>query len=292
MGLFSGIKNTYQKSIAAVVVQNLLEHQAKAENFDGDPASVANKLVAEVWDHKPDIFNGKFGQRPHKLAVAAAALANGIHMFEESDSNRNALILSLGNILSEIEVNGRLYPLNSLDHQLLEDAQAKFLEVAGGLANIDLDSEMSKTIPRTTLSAGDEVNDVAVTLKTLTDLALKRYVTLSHDQLAEAMSRDFNGKSCRIGAHDISFVFAELPNFQFNLTLTHDNSCHNLWVRGRGKYAGFMLIVDGSDWSCSANDGISYRATNEAKTLVEVMGEKYGIVDFNEHFKHIFNRRE
>lgn len=58
MGLFSGIKNTYQKSIAAVVVQNLLEHQAKAGIFDGDPASVANKLVAEVWDHKPDIFNG------------------------------------------------------------------------------------------------------------------------------------------------------------------------------------------------------------------------------------------
>ena len=31
MGLFSGIKNTYKKSEAAVIVQNLLEHQQEDE---------------------------------------------------------------------------------------------------------------------------------------------------------------------------------------------------------------------------------------------------------------------
>lgn len=279
MSLISHIKNTYQKSVAAVVIQNLLEHKVRANIFDLDPASIANKLIIEVWDQKPDVYNGKFDQRPHKLTVAAAALANGIHLFEEDDVNRYALILSLGGILSEVEVNGRLYPFNSLDRLLLEEAQAKYYEAAGELANLDiLDNEMSKTIPMTSLSVGGEVNDVAATLTKLTDMAVKRYVALPHDQLAEAISHDFNGSDYCIGAHDISFVFAELPDFQFNLTT--DNSCHNLWVAGRRQYTGFMLFMldaNGSDWGCSTNDGVSYRASIEAKKLAEVMGRKYGV---------------
>ena len=130
MGLFSGIKSTYKKSEAAVVVQNLLEHQAKVGFLDLDPAKLANKLVEVVWDSKPDVFDGKFGQRPHKITVAASALANGIELFEDGDLNRDALVLSLGNILSELETNGRLYPFNSLDHQLLDASISIFAEIA------------------------------------------------------------------------------------------------------------------------------------------------------------------
>lgn len=152
MGLFSGIKSTYKKSEAAVVVQNLLEHQANVGLFDLDPAKLANQLVVIVWDSKPDVFDGKFGQRPHKITVAASALANGIELFDEGDLNRNALVLSLGNILSELETNGRLYPLNSLDHQLLEVSMSIFAEIgqefsesplAGEIDEIMLESEYS-----------------------------------------------------------------------------------------------------------------------------------------------------
>ena len=139
MGLFGGIKSNYKKSEAAVVVQNLLE---RYELFDLNPASMANKLVAALWEEKPDIFNGKFGQRPHKLTVAAAALANGIHLFEKSDLNRSVLALSLGAILSDLEINGRLYPLNSIDHQLLEAAASIFAEIVSE----DTDVEAGKSL--------------------------------------------------------------------------------------------------------------------------------------------------
>ncbi len=129
MGIFGGIKNTYKKSEAAAVVQNLLEHQASVGLFSLDPAKLATKLTGAVWDSKPDVFNGKFGQRPHKITVAASALASGIGLFDVSDLNRNALVLSLGNLLSELETNGRLYPLNSLDHQLLEASISTFTEI-------------------------------------------------------------------------------------------------------------------------------------------------------------------
>jgi len=134
MGLFSGIKSTYKKSEAAVVVQNLLEHQVKVGLFDLEPAKLATKLIEIVWDTKPDVFNGKFGQRPHKIIVAASALANGITFFDDEDLKRNALVLSLGNILSEIETNGRLYPFNSLDHQLLEASMSIFAEITQDFA--------------------------------------------------------------------------------------------------------------------------------------------------------------
>lgn len=144
MGLFSGIKNTYKKSEAAVVVQNLLELQANVGLFDLDPAKFANKLVGIAWDSKPDVFNGKFGQRPHKMTVAASALANGIELFDDDDLNRNALVLSLGNIVSELATNGRLYPFNSLDHQLLEVSMSIYVEIIQEISELPLAGEFDE----------------------------------------------------------------------------------------------------------------------------------------------------
>ena len=144
MGLFGGIKSTYKKSEAAVVVQNLLEHQASVGLFELDPAKAANKFIELIWDSKPDLFDGKFGQRPHKITVAASALANATQLFDIDDLNGNAIVISLGNILSEIEMNGRLYPFNSLDGQLLEEAMAIFSEISQKFADSPLSDELDR----------------------------------------------------------------------------------------------------------------------------------------------------
>jgi len=144
MGLFGGIKSTYKKSEAAVVVQNLLEHQASVGLFELDPAKAANKFIELIWDSKPDLFDGKFGQRPHKITVAASALANATQLFDIDDLNGNAIVISLGNILSEIEMNGRLYPFNSLDGQLLEEAMAIFSEISQKFADSPLSDELDE----------------------------------------------------------------------------------------------------------------------------------------------------
>ncbi|EJM69954.1 hypothetical protein [Pseudomonas sp. GM55] len=142
MGLFSGIKSTYKKSEAAIVVQNLLEQQAKVGIFDLDPARFAKKLIEIIWNSKPDVFDGKFGQRPHKLAVAASALSNGIALFEVGSLNRGAVILSLGNIISEVETNGGHYPLNSLDHHLLENSILVFAKATQEYSELPLKNEI------------------------------------------------------------------------------------------------------------------------------------------------------
>lgn len=146
MGLFSGFKNTLKKSEAAVVVQNLLQIQFDAGVFDRDPASFATALVDAAWSDKPDIFNGNFGQRPFKISVAAVAIGMGIPQYRKDDTIRNALILSLGNIFNELEANGKLYPLNSIDDQLLNAAMAIFTEASEEMLDTPLGSEIDNLI--------------------------------------------------------------------------------------------------------------------------------------------------
>lgn len=128
MGLFRGLTNTYKKSEAAVVVQNLLEYINRGGGMlEGQPAKLANELVGSVWDSKPDLFGGRFGQRPHKVSVASAALACGLATGQRRYPNDWMWFgVALGNLLSDIKVNGRLYPFNSLDQQLLEESVQRF----------------------------------------------------------------------------------------------------------------------------------------------------------------------
>lgn len=130
MGLFGGIKDTYRKSEAAVVVQNLLETQVNSGLFEMDPARFANKLVQVTWDSKPEIFNGKLGQRPDKVTTAAMSLLTGITLMGKDDLNRNALMLCLGNLLAEIERNASLYSFNKIDEKLLSNAAHAFSEIS------------------------------------------------------------------------------------------------------------------------------------------------------------------
>jgi hypothetical protein len=140
--LFSFVRNTLEKSKAAVVVQNLLEHQYNLGVFRHDPAKVANMLVGRVWDEKPDVFNGAFGQRPHKISVAAAALASGAAALRNDDESKLAFVMALGNIINELSVNCDLCPLNGIDTKMLEFSIKAYFERAEELGIGDLDEEL------------------------------------------------------------------------------------------------------------------------------------------------------
>lgn len=127
MGFFGGVKDIYKKTEAARVLQNLLEHQARIGLLTGNPAQVANDLVELIWQERFSVLSGEFGQRPHKISVAAVALAYFIRILKEGNSDRDGFIISLGNLLSELNTNGRLYPLNSLDETLIEEAVLTFV---------------------------------------------------------------------------------------------------------------------------------------------------------------------
>lgn len=130
MGIFTSIKDGFKKSEAAMIVSSLFETQKNAGIFQYDAATVANKLVADLWNQKPDVFSGKFGLRPHKLSVAAAALSHGIYLFQDELSLRRSCMVALAEILKTAELNSGLYDFNRIDHTLLQAATEMFVEAA------------------------------------------------------------------------------------------------------------------------------------------------------------------
>lgn len=143
MRFFGGIKDTFKKSQAAVVVQNLLEMQQKNGFFDDDPATSATRLVDAVWTRNPHLFDGRFGQRPHKISLAASAFSNAIDVLEVGNPNSNCFAMCLGNILNEVSVNGKLYPLSNLDMGLLDAAAKIFIRISEEVAASPLGQEIN-----------------------------------------------------------------------------------------------------------------------------------------------------
>ena len=132
MGLFDGIKNTLRKSEAAVIVQNYLEHIAQLGILRREPAKFANDLVQYAWNQSPAVFEGKNGQKPHKISIAAVALAFGTKTLDGSDADREAVIISLGNLLNVLEQNATKYEalFHQTDLELLESAYNVLQEIA------------------------------------------------------------------------------------------------------------------------------------------------------------------
>lgn len=121
MGLLSRLGDVFRKSEAAVLVQKLLTMQSGSAPLAADPARLAKRLVRTLWNTKPELFAAPSGQRPDKIAVAAAALAFGV-LGEEDEHTQGALLSSLGHVLEEIETNAARYLFNALDQQLLDGA--------------------------------------------------------------------------------------------------------------------------------------------------------------------------
>lgn len=112
-----------KKSDAAASIQVILEKQKGFLLFNGDPATTASKYVQEAWESKPDVFNGKFGGRPHKLSVIIYSLALAAQKLDkEKNLNFSSAMVGLSEVISELEVNSGYYPLSDLDKSLIDEA--------------------------------------------------------------------------------------------------------------------------------------------------------------------------
>ncbi|MNS16527.1 hypothetical protein D3C72_481800 [compost metagenome] len=125
---------TLRKSEAAVVAQNALEHTARltGAKLSIEPRMMANKLVGIVWDHKPMIFDGRDGHGPlHKLNVA---IAHGLSIYKDDPVSRNAVLIKLGQILSEANKCGESHHLTSKDYWLISQSQKMFSKLDSDLS--------------------------------------------------------------------------------------------------------------------------------------------------------------
>lgn len=126
--MFGAIKTNFALSSAAVVVQNLLEQWTQTGLFEFDPKLVSSKLVARVFAQDERQFNGKNGPKPHKISVAAIALAQGMRDYDSSTDLYAACRLSIGSILMEMAKNGDNYPLTGKDRAFLDLASHEYMK--------------------------------------------------------------------------------------------------------------------------------------------------------------------
>jgi hypothetical protein len=127
--MFGGLTNTVKKSEAAVIVQEALEQVSPAGPLRSDAAEAATQLVATVWKQNPGLFEGRDGRRPHKVSVAAAALANGLKMLAGSD-REPFILLALGLVLMGVAANATRYALTETDRAMLLIAENAYEAVA------------------------------------------------------------------------------------------------------------------------------------------------------------------
>ena len=128
--MFAGLYSNYRLSSAAVVVQNLLEQHGRGGALARNAATIASKLVGRVYNEDPALFDGQRGKRPHKLSLAAVALAQGVKDMRENRDGQLCFHLSLGTVLLELTGKPQDYALSGNDRLLLELAQEVYLASA------------------------------------------------------------------------------------------------------------------------------------------------------------------
>lgn len=72
MGIFSFFGTTKAKLEASVLIKNLLDIRFKNTKHEKDSSALAQHCIKQAWIEFPDVLNGTFGQRPHKLTTAIA----------------------------------------------------------------------------------------------------------------------------------------------------------------------------------------------------------------------------
>lgn len=139
MAFLNGINNLLKKTEAAVIVQNTLEDMVVSVGYQGDPAKVANLLVSNVWNNRPDIYSGKLGRRPHKVSIAIAAFAGGLTGWRDQlHHGHPALALGLAKLLKDANEYADLYDLGMVDEVIIGQSADVLADFAQNMPGGDL----------------------------------------------------------------------------------------------------------------------------------------------------------
>ena len=124
--MFSRAKTLWKMNEAALAVENLLRQHSTSGLFRVDPKQCSTKWIAYVLHHEENMLSGRFGQRPHKISVAAFALAHGASDPGLGGDSMFVAWAALGTAIKEVAVNGSLYPFNGIDRTLMEHSEKVF----------------------------------------------------------------------------------------------------------------------------------------------------------------------
>lgn len=119
MGIFTRFGNIWAQSNAAIVAENML--LLSEPDLDRAVSKEFSKIcINKAWEIYPDVFNGRYGQRPHKIITALVGMAQVLNSTERNHSYFKLLLLATSKLFQEIEKNRSLYPFKSIDYKMIE----------------------------------------------------------------------------------------------------------------------------------------------------------------------------
>lgn len=114
-------------SQSVAIIQNLLRVHGSVGEPVADPQGMASRLVARVVAQRPDVVSGSQGLRPHRLSLAAIALAAGLEEREYDEAAKLLIFLALGTVLLELTGKPHQHALSLIDHKLITASQSVYL---------------------------------------------------------------------------------------------------------------------------------------------------------------------
>jgi hypothetical protein len=128
--MLRGIRNNWQKSKAAVLIETAFARSPVPFILPEGEARFANYLVEQLWSSDPGIFDGSEGPRPQPIAIAAAALAQGLLEYATSKVKHGTCLAALHAVITEVTLHRSAYSLSGPDFILIALAEDRLEEEA------------------------------------------------------------------------------------------------------------------------------------------------------------------
>ena len=127
--MFNKFRNVFTLTTYSNVVKEALRNVTIGTS-EFDVSTLATRLVAMLYTTKKELFDGKMGKRPHAVAGAAAALAQGLRERPRGfdDIVDPSMFLALGSLLLSASSNSKAYAFTNYDVPLLKIAEQVYLE--------------------------------------------------------------------------------------------------------------------------------------------------------------------
>lgn len=141
MGLLKFAKVVKHKMAAAVVMKDYLNHEFIRGNLKTDPVNITQIMLDKTWKTMPDVFNGSFGQFPHKLAVVSLALTSHVNSAKKRNEDWLGVFCAARNVMDEVYTNKVFYNFSEVDELLIQKSIENLTEAAEKLSEGKLKRE-------------------------------------------------------------------------------------------------------------------------------------------------------
>ncbi|MBW0159486.1 hypothetical protein [Sedimentimonas flavescens] len=124
------LKHKWRSAEAAALIESIADSMAQDGVFASNAQQFGFKIVDGAFKARPELFDGRNGHMPHRVAYAATALALTAERAPADGQLFSAVMIALGKILQAAHAMAVSLPLSPQDLMLMNAAGEVFERLA------------------------------------------------------------------------------------------------------------------------------------------------------------------